>query len=369
MNTPRPRIRKRRQEPVAEAAVEAEAERLPVTPAFPAAVDLPEPAAAETAPRRDERPPPAPPGTVLRGRFELIEVIGRGGMSTVYRAVDHVRRQARAADPEVALKVTDIGEGYQEDAAILLHREGRRLLELRHPNVVQVHDFDRDGSLHFLVMELLRGKTLAQAMQERESQALERRVALRIVSELGAGLAAVHAADMIHGDLKPGNVFITREGRVKLIDFGTAQPVLPPDYVPAEDESAFFLRRMRAVTPAYASPGTLAGQAPTPQDDIFSFAVLTYVMLAGRHPFDGRSSAAAMAEGLFPAPPTGFPGGRWMALRTGLAWEAEERPDTALAFAGRILRPRLSDHRRAWLGEASKLMRSLHRRKPVNPAT
>ncbi len=61
---------------------------------------------------------------MLRGRFELVEVIGRGGMSTVYRAVDHVRRQARAADPEVALKVTDIGEGYQEDAAILLHREG-----------------------------------------------------------------------------------------------------------------------------------------------------------------------------------------------------------------------------------------------------
>lgn len=321
---------------------------------------------ATSPPQARERALPAPLGTLLRGRFELIEVVGRGGMSTVYRAVDHVRRRARALDPEVALKVTDIGDGYHDDAATLLHREGRRLLAMRHPNVVKVHDFDREGPLHFLVMELLRGKTLAQVMQEREGRALERRLALRIVTELGAGLAAVHAADMVHGDLKPGNVFITQDGHVKLIDFGTAQPLLPPDHRPSEDETGFFLKRLRAVTPAYASPAALAGQAPDPRDDIFSFAVLTYVMVAGKHPFDGRSAAAAMAEGLIPASPPGFRGGRWVALRRGFDWEAGARPGSALDFAGRILRPRLSDHRRALLGQAQSLLQRLNRRKPVN---
>lgn len=89
-------------------------------------------------------------------------------------------------------------------------------------------------------------------------------------------------------------------------------------------------------------------------------------MVAGKHPFDGRSAAAAMAEGLVPALPPSFRGGRWVALRRGFDWEAETRPGSALDFAGRILRPKLSDHRRALLGHAQSLLERLHRRKPVN---
>lgn len=318
-----------------------------------------------------ERPLPAPLGTLLRERFELAEVIGRGGMSTVYRAIDHRRRQARAAEPDVALKIIDIDEGYRDDAAILLHREGRRLMALRHPNIVHVHDFDRDGSLFFLVMELLRGKTLAKAMLERGGLALDRSLALRVVDAVGAGLAAVHDADLVHGDIKPGNVFITRDGGVRLIDFGTAHAALPPDHAPGEDETVFFVQRMRAVTLAYASPAVLAGQPAGPSDDIFSFAVMAYVVLAGRHPFDGQSAAAALAGGLTPERPAGLSGARWQALRAGLSMDPAVRPASAAACAGRIVRPGFADHRAAWTEAAITWFGrfrpwALRRRKPVN---
>lgn len=319
-----------------------------------------------------ERALPAALGTVLRGRFELVEVIGRGGLSTVYRAIDLVRRRARSADAEVALKVTDIGDGHGDDAAVLLHREGRRLMELSHPNIVGVRDFDRDGPLHFLVMELLQGRTLAQVLRERDARPLERMHAFAIVRALGGALDAVHRAGMVHGDVKPGNVFITRGGGVKLIDFGTAQPILPPDHRPEDDETVVFVQRLRAVTPAYASPALLAGHPAEPRDDLFSLAVLVYVLLAGRHPFDGRSVAAAMADRLSPKRPAGLSDSTWSTLRDALAFEPDQRPDGVAEFVRRLTRPRLLDGVRTiadplLAGLRRLRSRIMSRRKPVKP--
>lgn len=251
-------------------------------------------------PKPAERALPIPLGTKVRERFKIIDVVGRGGMSTVYRAIDLVRVRARAADTDVALKVIDVDEGYRQDAIALLHREGRRLLELQHPNIVRVYDSDEDGSLHFLVMELLRGKTLARALQERDGQPLEQAVALRIIGGIGAGLSAAHAANMIHGDIKPGNIFITREGGVKLIDFGTAQATARRDRPLDDDDTSFYIDRLRAVTPAYASLEMLGGETPDARDDVFSFAVIAYLILAGSHPFEGKTAAQAWQEGMVP---------------------------------------------------------------------
>lgn len=316
--------------------------------------------------RRVERALPVPLGTKVRGRFKIIDVIGRGGMSTVYRAIDLVRVRARAADTDVALKVIDVEEGYRPDAIALLHREGRRLLELQHPNIVRVYDSDEDGSLHFLVMELLRGKTLAKVMEERDGRPLDLSLAIRIIRGVGAGLAAAHAQGMIHGDIKPGNIFITREGMVKLIDFGTAQGAArrhaDPD--PDEDATSHYIDRMRAVTPAYASPEMLAGDLPDERDDVFSFAVIAYLILAGSHPFGGKTAEQAKREGLSAARPQKLAAARWAVLQEALALARTERIDTVGGFSSRLVRPTLADY---WQGLRAGVRR-LAARAP-HPAT
>jgi serine/threonine protein kinase len=300
-------------------------------------------------PRPAERALPIPLGAKVRERFKIIDVIGRGGMSTVYRAIDLVRVRARAADTDVALKVIDVDEGYRQDAIALLHREGRRLLELQHPNIVRVYDSDEDGSLHFLVMELLRGKTLALALQERDGHPLDLAVALRIIGGIGAGLSAAHAANMIHGDVKPGNIFITRDGGVKLIDFGTAQATARRDRPLDDDDTSLYIERMRAVTPAYASLEMLGGDTPDARDDVFSFALIAYLILAGSHPFEGKTAAQAWADGMAPKRPMRLSAARWVVLREGLTLARAERTAQVSDFAGRLLAPGWTDHWRAWL--------------------
>lgn len=300
-------------------------------------------------PRPAERALPIPLGTKVRERFKIIDVIGRGGMSTVYRAIDLVRVRARAVESDVALKVIDVDEGYRQDAIALLHREGRRLLELQHPNIVRVYDSDEDGSLHFLVMELLHGKTLARALAERDGQPLEPAVALRIIAGVGAGLSAAHAAGMIHGDIKPGNIFITRDGGVKLIDFGTAQATARRDQPLDDDDTSLYIDRLRAVTPAYASLEMLGGDTPDARDDVFSFAVIAYLILAGSHPFEGKTAAQAWREGMEPPRPATLSSPRWVVLREALTLPRAERTAQVAAFAERLRSPGWRDYWRAWL--------------------
>lgn len=304
-------------------------------------------ARGKIAQRSPERDLPVALGTKVRGRFKLIDVVGRGGMSTVYRAIDLVRVRARAADTDVAIKVIDVDERHRTDAIALLHREGRRLLEMQHPNVVRVYDSDEDGSLHFLVMELLRGKTLARVIEERDGRPLDTSLAMRVIRSVGDGLACAHAQGMIHGDMKPGNIFVTREGAVKIIDFGTAQGTARRHVDPDDDATSHYVDRMRAVTPAYASLQMLAGEVPDERDDVYSFAIIAYLMLAGTHPFGGRTAEQAAQDGLSPARPAKLGGARWQVLRQALALERAERIATVAEFAGRIERPGLLDHWRA----------------------
>ncbi len=127
-------------------------------------------------------------GDCLRGRFELVEAIGEGGTSTVYRAVDRIYQQARDDLSEVAVKVLKPVSADHRDLIALLHREGRRLRDLVHPNIVRVYDSDFDGSHHYLVMELLRGRTLAQVLAQRNGRPLPALQAMGLVRALASGL-------------------------------------------------------------------------------------------------------------------------------------------------------------------------------------
>ena len=146
-------------------------------------------------------------GTVFRSRFILLEVIGRGGMGVVYRARDLRREEADDKQNEVAIKI--IGQHLQNhpDAFITLQREARRAQQLAHPNIATVYDFDREGDVAYLCMELLKGKPLNTTLREVGQHSKE--AAIAIIRGIANGLAYAHERGIVHTDLKPGNIFLT----------------------------------------------------------------------------------------------------------------------------------------------------------------
>ncbi|MFG1429770.1 serine/threonine-protein kinase [Xanthobacter sp. V2C-8] len=284
------------------------------------------------------RPSVLPPylGIRLKDRYELIQVIGRGGMSTVFHAVDHVRLRARAPSSDVAIKIATLAAPYDTAARTLIHREAQRMLELVHPNIVRVYDSDQDGESHFLVMELLRGRTLAAVLKERAGAGLDWPQASGFVRAVGAALARAHASGLVHGDLKPGNIFICRDGGVKVLDFGLARRPLDTDADDA-DSTIRLLDMVGALTPAFAAPERLEGLPPSSACDLFAFGVLTYLVLTGAHPFPRRDVLAARASGALPRRPEGLAAHRWRALRSALAFAPAERPARVEDFTRRFL--------------------------------
>ncbi len=279
-------------------------------------------------------------GTRLKGRYELIQVIGRGGMSTVYHAVDHIRLRGRASQPHVAVKVASMPPPYDVAAQELIHREAQRMQALVHPNIVRVFDSDHDRDSHFLVMELLTGRTLSSVLTE--GKGLEWPQARQVVAGVAAALAHAHAHHVIHTDLKPGNVFIGGDGAVKVLDFGLAQRTEGAGEAHQEDATIRYLDLVGGLTPSFASPERLAGADPTPACDLFAFGLLIYVMLAGTHPFQRRTAQEAQRLGLEPLRPAGLAPHRWRALQALMAYDPAARPAKVEAFTARFLGPRFN---------------------------
>ncbi|HEX2078085.1 MAG TPA: serine/threonine-protein kinase [Longimicrobium sp.] len=225
---------------------------------------------------------PAPPaGELLGGRYELLEPIGHGGMSRVYRAHD------RTLDRPVAVKVIQhdpAAHGDLERMRARFRREAANAARIpAHPNVVQIYDYGTDpaGDRDYIVMELLRGRDLKAVLRERRPGEAE---AVHIILEAARGLAAGHRAGIIHRDVKPANLLLTGEGThaaVRVLDFGIAK-ALEGD--PDDD-----LTQAGHVphTPAYASPEQMAwGRALSPASDVYQLGQVAYELLAGERPFD-----------------------------------------------------------------------------------
>jgi serine/threonine protein kinase len=260
--------------------------------------------AASAAPRFD---------IVLRARYVLEAKIGEGGTSIVYRARD-LRRDAAAPGGQcVALKLLRPGLRNQARAVERLKREFHHAQTLSHPHIARVYDLDCDGGAWFLTLELLEGETLA-ALLDRRDGALPPRRLLDILRACGEGLAFAHERGVVHGDFKPGNVFITTGGQVRVLDFGSASV----SWLSAEAGLT--------ATPAYASPEVMSGQRPERRDDIFSLACVALEMLTGRHPFGRRSALEARSANLAPERDWNLSDRQWHALEAGLAWTREERP-------------------------------------------
>jgi len=224
------------------------------------------------------------PGTRL-GPYEILAPLGTGGMGEVYRARD------LRLDRDVALKI--VSEKLAGDSATLerFEREAKAIAALSHPNIVAIHDFSKEDKLWYAVTECLDGQTLRDRLDRGR---LEWRAAVEIAIEIAAGLAAAHERGIIHRDLKPDNVFLTDDGRVKILDFGLARTTVP---VASDSETSTMLSVPGRVmgTYGYMPPEQIRGDHSDARSDIFSFGCVLYEMISGRRPFVGESGAEWIA--------------------------------------------------------------------------
>ncbi|HMD75143.1 MAG TPA: protein kinase [Steroidobacteraceae bacterium] len=261
-------------------------------------------------------------GDVLRGRYRIIGVLGQGGMGTVFEAVDLDRIDLPQASKNVAVKVLHTEVTQRPQLLLELRSEFQHLQALSHPNIVRVHEFDRDGDTAFFTMELLRGSSLGQLLATREGGVLDRTQTIGVIHDVGAALAHAHSRGIVHGDINPQNIFITRDGEVRVLDFGASHK-LKRDPSVAEGESQ---RPLAVATPRYASCQVLEGEVAEARDDVFGFACIIYLLLTGSHPFQGRPALEARNLHLTPQRPPGLTGRQWHVLQQGLCFERELRP-------------------------------------------
>jgi hypothetical protein len=296
--------------------------------------------APNTAP---SRPPPAAPdnagaeldrmkgvGDTLNGRFVLEECIGFGGMGTVYKALDLRKLEASDRKPYIAIKVLNVQFRGHPKSLIALQREARKAQALAHPNIVSVYDFDRDGAMVYLTMELLTGMPLSQVLRAPGFAGLPCPDVKRIVNGMANALSYAHGRGFVHCDFKPGNVFLMDSGEVKVIDFGIARVFQKSEE--DVDVTVFDPGSLGALTPAYASPEMLEQREPDPRDDIYALACITYELLTGHHPFNRMSALQARGAGLKPQRPPRLGRSEWHALRSGLALERNDRTLTVARF-------------------------------------
>lgn len=278
------------------------------------------------------------PGTLLKERFVLEEIIGRGGMGTIYRARDLRKEEAQDRHPYVAVKVLNEDFRQHPEALKALQRESRKTQALAHPNIATVYDFDRDGSVVFLVMELLEGVSLDRFIKSRVGRPLSRQEAMRIVEALCAALSHAHQKGLVHADFKPANAFRTHDGTIKVLDFGIARAIgrRPHD----AEQTMFDPASLGALTPCYASPEMLVGDPPDPRDDVYALACVAYELFGSRHPFDFTSSLLAERRGMKPARIAGVDAGIWRALVHGLAFSRTNRTPSVDAFLSELSSPR-----------------------------
>jgi len=275
------------------------------------------------------------PGQILKDRFVLDRLLGKGGMGEVWRAVDRRRLEANQAEPYVALKLLPATLRYNTQALRALEGEARRAQSLSHPNIVNIYDFDRDGDSVFVAMECLDGQTLTAEIAALGARSAEEPAVRGLIGAMCAALAHAHTRGIVHYDFKPGNVFVSSDGEVKVLDFGIARALRD-----APGEAAAELN----LTPAYASLEMLQGQPPDPRDDVFGLACTVYAVLTARHPYDRRPATEALAAGLRPPRPEGLARGPWAALERGLDLRRATRLETPIALAEAFAsgRPRLA---------------------------
>ena len=268
-------------------------------------------------------------GRVLDGRYRVEARIARGGMATVYRALD------TRLDRVVALKVMHQLFAENDQFVARFIREAKSAARLSHPNVVAVYDQGEDGGYVFLAMEYVQGRTLRDLLRERTR--LTPAEALSVLEPVLAALSAAHAAGLVHRDVKPENVLLADDGRVKVADFGLARAAAN-----LEATSATSL----IGTVAYLSPEQVIRGIADERSDVYSAGVMLFEMLTGRPPYDGETAVSvALKHAHEDVPPpsslvSGIPVAVDMLVARATARDADRRPHDAGAFLAEVVRVR-----------------------------
>jgi len=231
----------------------------------------------------------------LIGHYRVLEELGRGGMGVVYVAEDtHLERR-------VALKVLRPDVADVPDRRRRFQREARAAAALNHPNIVHLYSVEQSDDLLFMTMELVQGRSLRDILRADAPLPLVRTLAFAV--QLAEGLACAHGAGILHRDLKPGNVMVTDDDRVKILDFGLARLLAPvPDA--ATMTRAELSSGMTFGTAGYMSPEQALGRTLDPRTDLFALGVVLFEMATGRAPFEGDTLAAVFDQLLNRQPPS-----------------------------------------------------------------
>ncbi|RLA28131.1 MAG: hypothetical protein DRQ63_04245 [Gammaproteobacteria bacterium] len=275
-------------------------------------------------------------GSIIGGRYELISELGSGGMGKVFKARDRLRAEAQDRNPFIALKV--LSERFKEhpDSMIALQRESRRAQTLAHPNVITVHEFFRDGPHFYMTMELLTGKPLDLLLQSDYSEGLAFEDAWPIIEGVGLALQYGHEKGIVHSDIKPGNIFVCTDGTVKVLDLGISRPI-PVANEPESEQTVFDPgTRLGSLTPAYASLEMWNQDTPDPRDDIYALGCVGYLLLTGRHPFDGQSAREAFNQDLSPPKIGKIARSQWSAFVDALRFRRDDRIKSVRQMLNRL---------------------------------
>jgi len=236
------------------------------------------------------------PGTLIKNRFLIKQVLGRGGMGVVYRALDKRKVEAQDRNPDVAVKVLSDEFKQHPKSLIALQREASKSQTLAHPNIITVYDFDRDNDVVFMTMEELKGQSLDSLIKENPS-GLPTKKAIHIIKAIALGLQYAHSKEIVHSDLKPANIFIDENDQIKILDFGIAQAV--SNIEDHEGEKTVFEAReeLGGLTPAYASAEIWKNAKPHPSDDVYALGLIAYELLTGLHPYNRKSALTVSDAG------------------------------------------------------------------------
>src|SRR3984893_726773 len=232
----------------------------------------------------------------LLGHYRVLEKIGSGGMGEVFRARDE--RLGR----DVALQLIRPASSDNPDHLRRFEQEARAAAALNHPNILAIYDVGFEGSVPYIVSELLDGKSLRQRLGEGPVPVRE---AADYALQIAHGLTAAHERLVVHRDLKPENLFLTRDGRIKILDFGVAKLQAPPDADrPIESMTTVTKHGAMIGTVAYMSPEQLRGKPVDHRSDIFSFGAILYETMTGCRAFRGETEVDTMTAVLREEPAT-----------------------------------------------------------------
>lgn len=264
-------------------------------------------------------------GKILDERYELIEKIGSGGMADVYKAKDIL------LDRIVAVKILHSSFAEDNDFIVRFRHEAQSAGKLSHPNIVGIYDVGCDGDVHYIVMEYVEGETLKQYIQNHPNIPID--TAVRIAIEIGYALEEAHANGIIHCDIKPHNVLLTRTGKVKVTDFGIARAI---------NSSTVLDKQSILGSVHYLSPEQAAGDKITAMTDIYSLGIVLYEMLTHHLPFEGETAvsiALQHMQGDIPRPTKYNPAISPMleeCLLTALQKDPDKRYDTVSDFISEL---------------------------------